>query len=208
MGSGKIAELIEPHPLVVRSNARAEEVRQAVGLGQTIIVIDNDGYPLGLLTEDMLAGLQTMDRPLGTQIQAMSLPTLTEPDTPLYTIWQGMLSDTAIRWHIVLDQGQIVGVVSPTTLFDALAQQKGFTDPSMPEFLRQFLSLGSGVSLGEVSNLAGELFTKPVDLCFRCPGPPPHRLGKEKAVHTPVGMPICPDHTGVRLTPENPCQGT
>lgn len=228
MSTPSFGELIDRNLLAIPVYTCVQEVRNKAQNEEMIVVLDADGIPYGLLTAAMLASLPDTTLLLADYEEKLLMPTLTRSNIPLGIILHGMLTDPAIRWHVIIDGSQVIGVIVPDPLFKIFvqlqAEQKktGSLSDKWLKILGAAIdgSVGSlqipseiiaaiGTILGGLlssKGLAGDAILQPAAICYHCPGDgTPHQVRREEVKRSIAGLPQCPVHSGTRVIPLNPC---
>lgn len=171
--------------------------RRQAGADRLVVITTAADLPTGILTQDFLPRLATPESPLAAFTELAFSVTLTTADTPLITIIQAMIGDKNLRWHILLQDDTIAGVVAPKTLF-AVAEQG--TDAQA-----LFEALKKGV-LNMRAVLAGDPLAPAPSLCYRCPLDATHRLAPEEVQQRDALHRVrCPLDNSIMVA-ENPCR--
>ncbi|NOZ50501.1 MAG: CBS domain-containing protein [Chloroflexi bacterium] len=162
-------------------------VAQARAHGQQVqVVVDDRQHPLAILTPEHLAQLAG-DLPLDAQRSALPRATLVSPHTRLSTALHAMRYDKFIRWFVVVEQGQILGIVPPGRVFE------------------QAVARSEGTALWAGGTLPGDPITPPAGLCYHCLLHADHIFSPEAVEdRDALGRALCP-HDGTMLIPEHPC---
>ncbi|GIK73284.1 MAG: hypothetical protein BroJett021_22720 [Chloroflexota bacterium] len=198
--------------LTVSARLAVGEARAQLAIGQPLVIVGEDGFPVGVLPEEALGLLADADARLEDVSSQWLLPTVTRPDAPLALLWAGMLDDPTARWHVVWD-GRPVGVIDPATLFRLLREQQNQQPVDfLPPQVRQLLDLLSNLPrlVAAADMLPGDPIVAPDTRCFRCTGGDAlHYVCRGREVRAnPHAAPTCPDHPGQRLVALTPCPGS
>ena len=207
MPNRPIRELADLNFTIVARTQSLAQVRESLGYGQTVVVVDDaDGYPLYVLSEETVMAMEE-EGDFSVPRAEWPRPTLTDVETPVQTVLVAMVADAGIRWQLLYDENEIVGVVSPQHLFAVAAQlPRSRGEAGWPAAIS---SLGLPKAAGAMRAMAaGRAYPLPPGLCFRCPGDgDPHRLKPGGVNRSVAGLPLCPTHD-LRLAAENPCRVT
>lgn len=165
----------------------------AEGYGQlrpdgVLIVVDSQARPLVVLTEALLARMPDRNLRLAHYREQFAPPALTQKGTPLANILRGLLFDKMIDWHIVFDDEQIIGVLHPDDLLEA-----------MPD-------LGATTFGGNTAEEALSLddnMVAPPELDYVCFHGQSHYLAPDEVVRDEDEYALCPVHK-VRMAARNP----
>lgn len=193
-------DLMVPSSFVLTATADTpvSRVLERVRPGQ-IVVVEENRVPLGVSVEDVLQTLRDPGSYIGDYLDVLSVPTITAPGTSARTLVGGMMSDPAVRYPLVRQGGDTLGVVTPGVLS-----------------LLGSGTAGAAAALGTPSLFAGAFSafaglygppnTVPVDPCYCCQGTPRHCLCKADA-ELDLGYPhqLYCRHDGTRMLPHLPC---
>ncbi|MCB0025529.1 MAG: hypothetical protein M9936_32205 [Caldilinea sp.] len=207
-----VVHFMDERIVVAPAGAIVGDVLAELAIGQTLVITGADGFPAGVLPEEVIGSLPDPAASLHDVFDHWLPPTVTPPETPLEVLWAGMLADATARWHVVF-AGEPVGVVSPTTLFTLVREQQRRQPLDLvPEPVRQVLEVFADLPrlLATTEMLPGKRFDKPDLRCFRCPqGSQPHYICRGRVVRAnPHAAPTCPDHAGQAVVAVTPCPGS
>ncbi|MFZ1405483.1 MAG: hypothetical protein WAW03_20515 [Anaerolineae bacterium] len=171
--------------------------RRQAGADRLVVITTAAGLPTGILTQDYLPRLATTQSALTDFAELAFSVTLTTPDTSVETIIRAMVNDKNLRWHVILQEDAIAGVVAPKVLFDAAEQLAGV------EALLDALAKGN-LNLRNV--LPGDPLAPAPSLCYRCPLDTTHRLAPEEVQQRDALHRVrCPSDNSIMVA-ENPCR--
>lgn len=205
MSDDSLTTLMSRNFALVPAGSTVEAAHAAVPLGFVAVVMQGN-LPVGVLTEDRLLGLEEARRPLTQYAERFFTPTLTHPDTPLTDILQGMNFSPSVRWHVVVEDGQVLGVLDPNVLFRVLSQWQQRPPPWLPEPLQTLFRELSALTLGTLLKLPGDPIQPEPEICGVCPATnPPHALKPRDLDYTNVLQPTCKTHRGTAIVWLNPC---
>lgn len=161
---------------------------------ESIIIVNQDARPLGILSSEVLSQLPSLESSLEAYKDRFTLPTLTNPTISLKEVLQGMVYDRSIRSYIAVEAGDIIGVALRATLLAVL---------------QQFVGPPTVLDISVVSPVFNQLFGNPVlapsKLCYRCQIDPTHCFPSESVATRDVqGRALCPCDGSVMIS-ENPC---
>ena len=179
--------------LVISSQASIEQAL-AHSPATTLIIVDQDGLPRGVIPPDALQALARAgaDQPVQAYQQLWLPPTLTHLDAALSILLAARDYSPFIRWHVVADGQSIIGVVSPVQL------PRPALDKAYDETRDVTRSFGD--------SLFGDPIAPPPSLCYRCTAATAHHISPEVVEEFDVrGYALCPNHRTIMLA-ENPCQ--
>lgn len=184
-----LRDLMNANLLVRSVTEEIQAVSPSIQADTTLVIMDSTGYPIGLLTADLLATVSPQAVILADLHDVFLLPTVSHPDTQVAAALEGMRIDAAVRWYVIYEEGKILGVLPPYLLF-------------------QEIDNGRSKDALSAIGLHGDPVLTSVQLCYRCSGAGvPHRLNRNTIVRSISGLPLCPHHANLRVIPENPCQG-
>lgn len=190
--------------LVVRLSTTLGEVRARALPGQIVVIASSDGQPMFVVAEETLRRLNAAaDTPLGELSAEFDVAVITAPGTSPRELAVGMLYDPAIRWHVVMVEGEILAVVPPHTLIEAFARQR-IAEESPPLFKSQGRPL---IDLLIRDGLFGgpPQVSPPARLCYRCTQDASHSYAPTQITQRDLlGRALCPDD-GALMVALNPC---
>lgn len=199
MSDVSLTSLMSRDFVLVSVNSTVDEARAAAPLGHVAVVMQG-ALPVGVLTEDRLLDLEEAQQPLSHYAGRFLTPTLTPPDTPLADILQGLSFGPSVRWHVVVQEDKVLGVIAPDVLFGVLSEWVQRPPAQMPEPLRTLIDQLSATSLSSMLKLPGDPLQPKPTLCCLCPGSnPPHRPEWYEIDYTDRLSPTCTAHPGTRV---------
>lgn len=196
--------------LVQPTTTRVQDALAQTSTDSAWVMTEEDGYPIGLLTVEQWHNLANRAGILADLQEDWLTPVLIPTQTPLTTILSGLDFDQNLPWHVVMNKDLVMGVVSPTSLVQAIAQllQQPDKPDNVPEEvwgrLKIVMTKGAGTLAG--GTLPGNVLLQEVKICYHCPGDgSPHAVSEAEAVYSAVtGRPFCPLHRQTELIPMNP----
>jgi hypothetical protein len=183
-----IDQLIRTAMSVVPLDETVAEGYKRLPPGGVLVVVDDRARPVVVLTEALLARLPDRSQRLDRYRGQFAPPALTLKGTSLASILQGLLFDKMIDWHIVFDGEQIVGVLHPDDLLDAMPDLGGTT----------FGACSAESTLPAVDSTAA-----PPELDYVCYHAQSHYLAPDEVARDGDGYALCPLHHA-RMAAQNP----
>lgn len=205
MPDNVLTPLVSREFVLVASDSTVEAARAVVPFGYVAVVM-RGALPAGVLTEDRLLGMEEAQQPLSHYAGRFLTPTLTPPGTALTDILLGLLYGPSVRWHLVVAEGEVLGVIAPGVLFALLAQWQQQPPAWLPQPLRTVLDQWNTLSLGSLFKLAGDPIQPQPRICGVCPATdPPHALQSHELDYQDPLSPTCKVHAGERIVWQIPC---
>ena len=96
-----------------RDQKTVKQVQSEALPGQILLVSDGD-FPTTVFFEDQLCNLPDPDIPLSSYRSMFIQPAFTGPDTPIRVILSAMTDSTRVRWVVVREHKNILGIVPPS----------------------------------------------------------------------------------------------
>ena len=205
MSEDSLTSLMSRNFTLVAAGSMVEAARAAVPLGYVAVVMQGD-LPVGVLTEDRLLGLEDPQLPLAHYAARYLTPTLAPPDVPLADILLGMNLSPSVLWHVIVSEGEVLGVLPPDALFGVLEEWQQSPPAGLPASLQTLLEEWSTLSLGTLLKLPGDPIQPPPTICGVCPATnPPHPLKPHDLDYANPLQPTCKTHQGTPIVWLNPC---
>jgi hypothetical protein len=202
-----VAKLMAANFVLVDISSSAADLRAAIPFG-SVAVVTVQGMPVGVLTEDRLLAIDALDQPLASLRRHLLTVTLTVPNAPIASLFTAMVYTPSVRWHVVRDGDRVVGVVSPSVLFDLLNRWQQTPPQRTGATITHLLEAVRGMTLGMLLRLAGDPLQPPPQLCALCPATtPPHRLQLYEVDYANPVAPTCKLHPPTTIVWANPCSG-
>jgi hypothetical protein len=149
------AELMSRSVLALPINTRIVELK-GQNLPHFVVVLDEWAQPVGVLLNIPLMRVLQVIPVLGESLAVLRshflLPAVASVSTPVASILQGVTYEKTARWHVVMDSGSVVGVVTPETLYAELSLH--------PEYRGTLLVSRSLETFGHTS--------PPPDMWYKC----------------------------------------
>lgn len=194
-----VRDVMDVHMLILSEDVTVGETKAQVGPQQTIVVVDGQTRPVGILTPETQEHLSEPTHSLAHYRERYAMLALTSPGTTVQVALAGMMYDKAIRWYAVVDGTMVVGVIPPATLFQMSAEVDN--ESADGRGADRVPVLGSNIS-----DIFGNPVASPPSLCYRCTTNVDHRFSPEQIQQrTSEGYALCPVD-GAKMMAENPCR--
>jgi len=134
------------------------------------------GRPVGVIPPAQVAALAGSKLPLDGFRAHWRPATFVLASTPVVEVLRAMRRDKSIRWQVILHGSEVVGLVSPDTVFKLSRGGPGAEkDSTLSEFVY------------------GDPLTEPSGLCYLCTAVPAHYIAPEQVEDRNAdGQALCP----------------